>query len=50
MWTIIILIMLSPIILISGMASLAILFGMLNWMVTTFVELIQDICDFGDKK
>lgn len=50
MWTIIILIILSPIILISGMASLAILFGMLNWMVTTFVEFIYDICDFGDKK
>ena len=40
MWTIIILIILSPIILIAGFLSLAILFGILNWMVTTFVDFI----------
>lgn len=50
MWTIIILIILSPIILIAGFFSLAIIFGILNWIITTFVDFIYDICDFGEKK
>nr|DAH86724.1 MAG TPA: hypothetical protein [Caudoviricetes sp.] len=49
MWTIIILIILSPVILITGFFSIVILFGILNWMITTFVNFIYDICDFGEK-
>lgn len=49
MWTIIILIILSPVILIAGFFSIVILFGILNWMITTFVNFIYDICDFGEK-
>nr|DAH03046.1 MAG TPA: hypothetical protein [Caudoviricetes sp.]DAM73465.1 MAG TPA: hypothetical protein [Caudoviricetes sp.]DAS26346.1 MAG TPA: hypothetical protein [Caudoviricetes sp.] len=49
MWTIIILIILSPVILIAGFFSIAIILGILNWMITTFVNFIYDICDFGEK-
>lgn len=49
MWTIIILIILGPVILIAGFFSIVILFGILNWMITTLVDFIYDICDFGDK-
>lgn len=49
MWTIIILIILSPVILITGFFSIAIILGILNWMITTFVNFIYDICDFGEK-
>lgn len=50
MWTIIILIILSPVILFAGFISLAMLFGILNFMITTFVNFIYDICDFGTRK
>lgn len=49
MWTIIILIILSPVILITGFFSIAIILGILNWMIITFVNFIYDICDFGEK-
>ena len=49
MWTIIILIILSPVILIAGFFSIAIILWILNWMITTFVNFIYDICDFGEK-
>ena len=49
MWTIIILIILSPVILIAGFFSILPILGILNWMITTFVNFIYDICDFGEK-